>query len=608
MNGTCQIVDTIYYIHSNGSIKIDPFRTSSNDYNKALKEIAKKSNKNCTHFYLKNSQIIFDKETFKTVRDSVQSIKYEGKNWLLVRNETWEILGDQAHNKYEEVKMKEQYLVGKPSTEITLYQNNFTKKILLYRKSFDFITSELVVYEFDGQKYLYNLQTNKKNTLKKYVKYEYFNDSLLLVTNEQGLKGIIDYNNNNIIPTEYITIERDTLSFYKLSRKKEEKIYQGICNERGRFIVMPVYEKIGKLKNKLYTVYQNGKWGFVDINGKELIKPFFEEVSTFRNQVCAVKLDKKWGIIDRGGKWVQFPIYDDLVSFNDSIWIWSKEYAIGLYYINTKTEKIFNQYQELFPLSENFIRVKANDKYGVINLVGKTILKPEFEKVVFYESENIFITSKKDYYSIYYPNGNLKVFMNYPLSRFDHYQEGMALIVHKGKFGFIDKDGLLLISTQYDDARAFKNGIAAVKIGNNWGYINKKEKFIVNPYYEQVRDFSGLTSAVYKNGKWGIVDQNGRETISPQYDEINTLESGNYIVKVKNKYGIVNKSGIEVISPIYNYIEELSPNVFKVRMTNLYELLNENGKKIVTDKYNEIYFDKKFETFVLIKTSEWEPL
>jgi len=49
--------------------------------------------------------------------------------------------------------------------------------------------------------------------------------------------------------------------------------------------------------------------------------------------------------------------------------------------------------------------------------------------------------------------------------------------LEKGKYGFINKQGAMVIQPQFDFALSFSGGFAAVRIGSNetgkYGYINR---------------------------------------------------------------------------------------------------------------------------------------
>ncbi|MCD6217246.1 WG repeat-containing protein [bacterium] len=51
----------------------------------------------------------------------------------------------------------------------------------------------------------------------------------------------------------------------------------------------------------------------------------------------------------------------------------------------------------------------------------------------------------------------------------------------QGKWGYIDKIGLLVIDFQYNSARDFSNGLAQITIDKKIGYIDKSGSYVWEP-------------------------------------------------------------------------------------------------------------------------------
>ena len=65
--------------------------------------------------------------------------------------------------------------------------------------------------------------------------------------------------------------------------------------------------------------YENGKWGFLNLDGNVAIEPDYEEVTDFKKGLSIVKKDGKYGVINNKGALI-FPItFDKMSSFTDGI-------------------------------------------------------------------------------------------------------------------------------------------------------------------------------------------------------------------------------------------------------------------------------------------------
>jgi hypothetical protein len=57
-------------------------------------------------------------------------------------------------------------------------------------------------------------------------------------------------------------------------------------------------------------------------------------------------------------------------------------------------------------------------------------------------------------------------------------KEGEHSILEGGKWGFINRRGEVVISSQFDDAKPFRNDKAEVKLNAEWVYIDKQGRVI----------------------------------------------------------------------------------------------------------------------------------
>jgi hypothetical protein len=172
-------------------------------------------------------------------------------------------------------------------------------------------------------------------------------------------------------------------------------------------------------------------------------------------------------------------------------------------------------------------------------------------------------------------------------SAFD-FSEGLALVrigdYKTGKYLYVDKTGKMVIEVgnlhsdfDYNAVNFFNNrfvdffsnGLATVKIGNiksyKSGYINKTGKIDIFPQFGWNFQFSegfAAVSVIEANDKWGFIDTNGKVLIAPKFDRAGSFSEGLANVLIGNymtgKWGYIDKSGKTVVTPQFNVAREFS--------------------------------------------------
>jgi WG containing repeat len=119
-------------------------------------------------------------------------------------------------------------------------------------------------------------------------------------------------------------------------------------------------------------------------------------------------------------------------------------------------------------------------------------------------------------------------------------------IVEKGKWGYINETGQVLIKPQFDDAKPFYEGLARVKIGKKWGFIDPAGKLTIAAQFElgfsseeannSSLDFhEGMAViSLFRGEKWGYLDRTGKIIVAPKYDLAERFSEG--LALVGNTY------------------------------------------------------------------------
>lgn len=171
-------------------------------------------------------------------------------------------------------------------------------------------------------------------------------------------------------------------------------------------------------------------------------------------------------------------------------------------------------------------------------------------------------------------------------SRTDHQR---ALVPSDTKFGFINKQGKLVIPAIYNRAHEFSEGLAAIEENNNWGYIDPTGKKVIEPQYITARDFSQGLAAVRKDMYGGYLDKKGVFAIEPKYGRLDTFEeNGTAIVSYGKLSEVIDRKGKTLIGPKYKTIGLVSKDLYWIETNNKFGIANISGQIVVEPQYDSI--------------------
>lgn len=616
--------DSVVYINSKGVVKYTFSIPSVNNFN-TLTTIINKNTKIENGLIVRKHNdcwVLYDKKGKQLSDTCIHNFKILNQFKIAAQsNNKWAVLNITGTQTtpfiYAGISISDGIMLVKHRNKIDVTDNNLYKSPkTFFFDNISFLDSNYFTFSLDNKLGLCHYKSSKIILNADYDQITKLSDTLFTVTKLKKV-GVITSKGNIMIPLVYDKIAYDTLGFIKLAIIKiaslgdithlkiiDEKY--GISNSLGQIIIPTNYEDIGKCTDGLYPVRKDQIWGFFDTNGKEVIPFFYRKTLEFCYGVAAASKGFYYGIIDKRGSWIIPPAYSDITLVNDSLWICTKNDKSGFYFPQTRTLSPL-KFDEIKILNDGWFRITQNGNYGLMSPKLKVILPPDFTSVKVSVKENILIGGKLNFYYLYYLNGNLKVFMNYPFTKFTPFIEGMAMVVQNSRYGFIDKDGQLMVSTQYDEARPFSNQMAAVKLNNKWGFVDKKEHIAVSPNYSEVYDYVGNATAV-KGEKWAFVNKFGKEILKPQYDLVSKTLSGNFIIKKGTKLGLVDKNGVESINPVYRDCMEMEKNTYKVRNYNKYGLVDINNQPLAPQQFEDILYSPQSKKFIFITKGEWKGL
>ena len=210
--------------------------------------------------------------------------------------------------------------------------------------------------------------------------------------------------------------------------------------------------------------------------------------------------------------------------------------------------------------------VEVGDKHGFINSSGKLVidLPPEVYTVREFSDGLAVIAVRvpgtRGRWGFIDETG--KVIIPTRFNEAKPFSEGLAAVVVSdeeyagGKVGYVDRTGTMVIKPQFDlggsvSDYSFSQGLAAVTVIDKWGYIDRAGKVLIAPQFAVAFPFSEdrAVVGVYREGDysgeeiWGYIDKAGRWVVRPRFSHAGAFSEGLAPVAVGEKVGYINKQG-----------------------------------------------------------------
>lgn len=330
------------YINSKGKMELD---IEYNEINR-VNEIQDKdtifliARKNGQYGLLKNGKEVLGYE--------YQAIEYDENSNIFVLEKTKKFGIANSEGKlvlpveYTDLELKGKYIYVKKDENKYVYDKDGNSVNIDYNKSILDTTNDnyKITITVINDKNLYGVidANNKQIIEEKYSYIEYAYDNYFIACGDDGKLGIIDSNSNVVVSLSNDVVEKvqgkdviqisnlstNTTSIYSSKMKQvieltnaniqNEKDYIKVYNEKG----LKYLDKEGNIieaseifENKLFTVEQNGKWGFKDKVGDVKIEPQYQKVTDFNKYGYAgIKKNDKWGVINENGEIILEPSYE----------------------------------------------------------------------------------------------------------------------------------------------------------------------------------------------------------------------------------------------------------------------------------------------------------
>jgi hypothetical protein len=326
-------------------------------------------------------------------------------------------------------------------------------------------------------------------------------------------------------------------------------------------------------KVKLIPFLQNGKYGYLDTEGKVTIKPQFDQAFVFKEGIALVNIigvKTKYGYVN-GEK----PKYG---------------------YINEEGKYIIPpKFDSATSFQEGIAWVLTDDGFPTaINKEGKELFKFKKSKQLrIFSNGYAAFTLDMEKWGFIDKEGKIVIEPQFTEVE-DFYNNRCAVANKDYEWGFIDTTGKVVINYQFDYANNFKNDNTVVFVNHMAGVINQKGEYIINPQFSGClidgNKYIFIQNQNYEN-RYGWCDQDGKTLINPQFELVHPFgDSDLACVKTNRIYGYINQYGNYVINPQFDEASRFYGDIAIVKLGNNYGIINKKGEYVVNPQYE--YLEK----------------
>ena len=307
----------------------------------------------------------------------------------------------------------------------------------------------------------------------------------------------------------------------------------GFIDKAGKLVIAAEFDDVGPFSEGLAAVNQNGKWGYIDRTGQVVIPinyksawafhegfarvlPFdgpdhfitkhgtilsgenWSAADDFSNGRARVMVGNLFGYVDTSGQLLIQPIYSRGWNFDEGVCIVEYQDKLGVIDLEGGTI-LKTEYDQIKKSSEKQILLckKGNTSFA-LDFSGKELLKLDAAKMVESNGESISIREGDKMYLVKIPNATFKTkpFVNIVYLGKDLW----AGRLDKG-YHLLNKEGTIMSDTSYTQINKFSDGFAAYSKGDYWGYLDTSGHELTGEIFGLAWDYKeGLARAAFKEG------------------------------------------------------------------------------------------------------------
>lgn len=368
------------------------------------------------------------------------------------------------------------------------------------------------------------------------------------------------------------------------------------------------YEYVYPYQNN-YAAFRNfkGKMGLIDTSGNIVIKPNYEYINNNEKLKdlfeAAIIVNKKYkrGFIDLQNT-VKIPFEYDAIFYlgNDLIRV-SKNRTTGV--IDTKNKIILPLKHDYIQKQNDILFVQSNNKVDLFEFNGKQLTSFQAEDISYFKDKRAIVTLQNKNTLIIDNKGNviLNPLKNHKLENVIDFESFIILNTFTKKKGVINSSGQYEIECKYDDILP-SSTIYIVSNNEKNGMINKNDSTLKPLIYDHIfaafyKDSIQFQNQyfVHKGDLQGVINPFFEKEIIPiSYKYIGQISKYYITTNLYNKNGMFSSKGMIIIPEEYEFYNVSENKIFALKNSKKYLLTIENSNYNETEMFVDEFVQDKF--------------
>lgn len=125
-------------------------------------------------------------------------------------------------------------------------------------------------------------------------------------------------------------------------------------------------------------------------------------------------------------------------------------------------------------------------------------------------------------------------------------EKSLVKFCRKGKWGYKDWKGNVIVAPQYEEAFGFSEERGCVEMDGKLGYIDRNNNLVIDFKYDCANSFSEGLASVTVGEKSGYIDPDGNQVVDFIYDIATPFSGGKAIVRLDDRWGVLSRETLSV--------------------------------------------------------------